>query len=205
MWYSAPLAWKPDNVGEIALAVIRWDKAPPRWQHAGILYRDVASRLQLLHLEGHRALKRVAVREWVNEYAIVEPGIESPLQALWLAAQFDAIYEANGQDRIPYAFEYAGGTLDPATYDYVPHETAPYGLSCSTFILCAHHTAGVELVDTSTWQGGRDGDDVELNAIIEVIKTSDSVSPEHIAILRSEIGAKIARYRPHEVVASYVC
>ncbi len=203
-WFAGPGDCGPDEIGDVALSAIRWEKDPPRWQHAAVLYRDRGGALRMLELANHCELRNEKPdARWLRKYAIVfEHGMDNEI-AMQIAGYCEAVWLANEEEGLPYAFEYEGGGFDPGTAEFVLNSTAPHGLSCSTFILALHKSIGISLLDVGTWPHGRAGDEEEQAAIIEQMKASGQVPLDHIEILRSELGRKVARFRPQEVTSSY--
>jgi hypothetical protein len=74
-----------------------------------------------------------------------------------------------------------------------------HGLTCATFVLAVFHQAGLPLVRYDSWPVNRPGDAEWQESIVNLLERTGA-APEHIAKVKTEIGA--VRYRPEEVAGA---
>lgn len=171
--------------------------------HAAILYRSAEGRPKFLHLAWHRVLRDEGFAGQEQEFVSVEPNLERD-DRVALAAYCRRIALANMARRaIPYNLRYEPGTtFDPDTGDFLLPEGAT-GLSCATFVVQVFRSAGLPILDASTWPPARPKDRERQRTLIEWLR--DYPDPRHrdpIQADRLEAEVGCPRIRPEEVAGA---
>jgi hypothetical protein len=172
----------------IAIAIVHSGQ-----QHTGILHKEeVSDEARLAHLAWHNQLKNGQPKD---DYLWVDPPIPQR-RARQVAARCRQILRANYRG-IPYAFSPPNDCFDLETGSLLLGPSR-VGLTCASFVLAVFDSAGIRLADYDTWPRQRAGDFEWQKHVIEQLQ-EDGASPEHIALVKDEMGA--TRYRPEEVAA----
>lgn len=170
----------------VAIAVARVGQ-----QHTGILHKEeVLDEVRLAHLAWHNQLKNSQPKD---AYLWIDPQIPTR-RARQAAARCRQILRANNRG-IPYAFSPPNDSFDHQTGSFLFGPTRA-GLTCASFVLAVFDSAGIRLADYATWPQQRAGDVEWQQFIIEQLE-EDEAEADHIAFVRSEVGA--VRYRPEDV------
>ncbi len=184
---------------EIQGAAIAITSVDEDQRHVGILHKEQSSgQVLLLHLAWHLALKAGPPKAC---YAWVDPPIHEA-RGRQVAARCRQVFRAN-ERRLPYAFSPPNDCFDPVTGKYLFGPTR-HGLTCATFVLAVFQSAGIRLVDDTTWPRSRQGDDEWREKILAALRnpqiTRPVASKEHLAAIQRE--ADLVRFRPEDVAGA---
>lgn len=186
-----------EHVGQVGIAVL----VDSRTRHVGVLFRrtiESVGQLQLLDLAWHHCIQCESPS---GEYTWMDVDVEPERQKL--VAQLCELIEDeyilrpdSDRQEIGYAFYYRGETFDPMSGIFVTSDG--YGLTCATFVLAIFATHGIELLHLTSWEPRPD--DTKWQAQVVADMERKRVDPEHVALIRNEIGC--SRFRPQEVAAA---
>lgn len=178
-----------DEVKGVAVAVRRM---PQRHTHAGVLHRHTNGQLFLLHLGGDCDL---TCEVFDGSFAWVTPEL-LPEEADEVRAVCRAVWRE--MPNIHYSFRFdPEAKLDRATAEVISQH-APFGLTCSTFVLAVFNSANVRLIDLTGWDH-RPEDQRWYEALLRYMQRS-GVDPAHIARIRNDVTC--LRVRPEEVAGA---
>lgn len=160
--------------------------------HTGLYWHEEQGQPRYLNLQGHlRLTNELPPPEciWVilPVHRLRVPAVAGYCRLLW---------EANGEDTIPYGIQFPDNAFDPVTglWFFGPDR---FGLTCATFVLAALKAQGIELLQLDTWEY-RDSDDIWKNKIIRWLENSGN--NRRAQFLRQE--EQCFRYRPEEVAGA---
>lgn len=162
--------------------------------HAGVLFRDAAGGVSLLHLAGHEKLKVEVAKDVVpdNYCWAIPPYKDMELRQL---AGFARV-QAKRKRAVAFSFRYI-----PDEYKYVKGGDVAFknmaGLTCATYVLSIIDYLKLPLLDYSTWLP-RDDDGPNQEHMLRCM--SLRVPPEHYEKAKREVGS--LRFRPQEVVGA---
>lgn len=180
----------PGDADHVGIAIHRGG------QHIGVLYRVTLGKpARLLHMAWHNRLCSVSPGA---EYVLwIDPAVPRE-RAMAVAAFCRRIWKKNSEDGLPYGlskpnrfFDHTGGILKGP---------AKVGLTCATFVLAVFDTAGLALVQYTTWPQPTGDDIARQRELAERLQKDQQVPREHVRAFRTEIGN--IRYRPHEVAGA---
>ena len=164
--------------------------------HIGMLYRTAEGEAaKILHLAWHHQLRSdhpshsypCRVRPWI-------PGE----RALAIAAFCRRIWKKAGDDQVPYGFSAPSVFFDHS--GALISGPAKVGLTCASFVLAVFDSAGLPLVRLDEWPPPTSVDKARQRELVDQLRTSVNVSPDHLSALETEIGN--VRYRPLEVAGA---
>lgn len=171
----------------------------PVGAHIGLLYRatDEGTRRHL-HLAWHFSLKDEQTP--LPDAIWVEPRLDE-LALANVSASARLIAKRRQDGRVPYAFRAADAAFDNAG-DLRLNRS--HGLTCATFILLVFAHAGIELLETTTWDQDRPAarrreDDTAQGLLVEYLRATPDAQA-HAELVASEIGC--TRIRAEEVAAA---
>lgn len=177
----------------VAVAICRF----PACTHSGVLHRHTNGQLFLLHLGGDCDLTHEVFNGTCNEHACawVIPDL-LPEEVNEVRAVCRAV--ARTMPTIHYSFRFdPEATLDRATSQVISQH-APYGLTCSTFVMAVFNSATVRLVDLTNWQT-RAEDQAWYGRLLRYM-ARNGVDQTHIARITSDVTC--LRVRPEEAAAA---
>lgn len=185
--FNNPVSRPFDKIRRLGV-VIRFVKPPQ--SHCGILYHLDDEDPKILHLAWH---KKLCCEAPSNDYLWADVGLDDYNQDV-IAATFANMMVNAGDVSYGLDSNYICFDAD-GTYRAPP---AGKGLTCATFIVAVFRSHGYEICDQPTWPD-RGEDQVWQNWVTDMMERT-GVEPEHINLVRQDIGAK--RFKPDEVVAS---
>ena len=202
---SRQIRFAGQEVTGVAVAVCRM---PQGHTHSGVLYRHTNGRLCLVHLRwdcdlahevfdgvNHRWDGGVARDLFEGSYAWVIPDLLPEEMDDVRAVCRDLVRR---MPTIHYSFLFdPEATLNPQTSEVVS-AIAPYGLTCSTFVLAVFNSAQVQMVHLTGWQS-RPDDHRWYAALLRYLGKT-GVDPVHIARIQSNV--QCLRVRPEEVAGA---
>ncbi len=168
-------------------------RTPDGW-HAGVLHLEGVEH-KMLHLAWEGDLRNEG---WHPPYAWLAPALH-PIRARSIAALCRLVWRRNQKGGLPYGFAYrhsyfnGDGELTPGAGER--------GLTCATLVLAVFRSAGLELVDLSTWPD-RDDDRAWQNSLAEKLLADVTDEAEKHRVI-TEIGA--IRVRPSEAAGAMAC
>jgi hypothetical protein len=166
-------------------------------RHVGIWHCAEAGEPRVLHLAWHCRLENEAI---VPQYFAFWVDPRFPLTRLRQVASYcRRVWRKNEAGGIPYAFSQPNAALDPATGAILLGPTV-FGLTCASFVLAVFASAGMPLLDCTTWIAEREGDRQWQEEIVE--KLAEHAEAVHIQHIKSEIGT--VRFRPEDVAAATI-
>lgn len=181
------------SLNEIRFAAIAIKLVHGEDRHLGILHRTAnAETVLLLNLAFHFALRNDSPN---SSYFWVDPPIH-PSRARQVAAFCRIVWKRVGT-RLPYAFSMPSDCFDASTGEFRP-EPNMLGLTCATFVLAIFHSAGLPLIDYTSWPANRPGDEDWQSRILALLEAH--ASPEHVQAVTDR--PRSIRYRPEEVAAA---
>jgi hypothetical protein len=184
LWHSDTNPFRPEQVVGAIVCVTEQGNL-----HAGLLYRR-GGEVSALHL----GWKDRLLDEWSWSGMWTTPS--APIEKLAFAAGMCRLvwrrFERLG--RFAYGIGFEGTTFD-ATGRLVLGPNS-HGLTCATLILAVMESAGIPVVDESTWPVRTEKDREFLDFV------RPFATPEHFAVLESEVNAGVRRIHPDEVVGA---
>ena len=168
--------------------------------HVGLDYQDADDEgaRRHLHLAWHLRLENAPVPP--DDAFWVEPRLtEAQLDDVAVAAHLIAKGQQDG--RVPYA-------LDPADAQFQPDGTLQLnqslGLTCATFIVLVFGHAGIELLDTITWDQDRSDerkreDEDAQHRLVKYLRDNPA-SRAHADLVEGQVGC--TRIRAEEIAAA---
>jgi hypothetical protein len=114
--------------------------------HTGIIFRDAAGTLAVVHLLWH---ERLGHDRDIVRFSAAVPKLD-PAEEPYLAAYFRRVAQSPHNRKIPYNLRHEPGVHFDQTGCYVA-TAGSTGLNCATFVVTVFRSAGRELVDTRTW------------------------------------------------------
>jgi len=177
-----------DNITGVAVAIRR---QPEGHTHTGVIFRE-KSQLSLVHLQWDLDL---SFEVFDGTYSWVIPEL--------LAEEINdirALCRKIGEFRpaIHYGFRFdPEATLDKDTALLIS-DKAPYGLTCSSFVIAIFKSAEVPLVQADTWTE-REDDARWYSKLLRAMGRT-GVDPEHIKKVENDV--KVVRIRPEETAGA---
>lgn len=138
-----------------------------RASHIGIVYRDEAEEVVMLHLAFHHQLRRNELPHgycWVNIAGIDERTKEIALAFLELVGL---------HSEVPYSFDMTGITFNRTTGRIQGGENGE-GLTCASFIVAVLAEIGIDLIDLSDWPIDREVDLEFHRMVVEMLREMDA-------------------------------
>lgn len=188
------------SISEVEFVAIAIKSVGNAQRHVGILHRVSNKSVQLLHLAWHQDLQNSPPP---TDYHWVDLAINAR-RLKHVAARCRQVFRAN-PDGLPYAFSSPNDCFDNHTGAYLLGSTQ-LGLTCASFVLAVFRTAGIQLIDDTSWPISRDGDHEWREHILSMLEhgiPSLGIRPapvEHVDAVRSGFGS--VRIRPEEVAGS---
>lgn len=177
-----------DDVPQAAVAV-RWYGTHT---HAGILHRQSDGQLYLLHLGGDVDLENEL---FTGGFAWIVPHL-LPEELNDVRAVCRSICRHRPEIFYCWVLD-VEAQLDPEASRLVS-EVAPYGLTCSSFVLAVFHTAHVRLINLDGWLDRTD--DAVWYARLAQYHRRNGMPENRVQIL--ERNTRVLRVRPEEVAGA---
>lgn len=167
-------------------------------RHTGIVFQVDANAAHLfMHLAWHndfRLQNRIG-----SNYCWVDPNVPTA-RLRQVAAICEDIAHANQHGQIPYSFGSPISAFDEQTKEFLVGPTNT-GLTCASFVLAVFERAQLRLTHYGGWSSP-DSDDIRWQEmVVEVLRSTSGVTPEHIRIVEQETATSV-RYRPEHVAGA---
>lgn len=178
-----------DNITGVAVAIRRQSSGNT---HTGILCRHEDGQLILVHLQWDYDL---AYEVFDGTYSWVVPSLlteeQNDIRGVCRAI-------ARCMPHIHYSFKFdTEAKLDPDTAALIS-EAAPFGLTCSTFVMAVFKSAELQLIQAAGWPE-RVEDERWYQRLVKHMGNT-GVDPEHIAKVEKDV--KVIRVRPEETAGA---
>lgn len=184
------LRFAGDEIQGVAVAVRR--TSPGVSTHTGVLHRHTNGQLFLLHLGGDCDL---SCEVFDGTFAWVIPDL-LPEEADEVRAVCRAVWRE--MPEIHYSFRFDPEAVLDRNSAQVISQYAPFGLTCSTFVMAVFNPAHLRMIDITGWPAR--ADDARWYGALLRYMQRNSVDPAHIARIQSDVSC--IRIRPEEVAGS---
>lgn len=158
--------------------------------HAGLLYRE-DNTTNVIHLGWEDQLSKKW--EWPKLWVVPDLEPERLESIGGLCRRIWKCFEET--KRFPYGLRYGGSKFEFAT-GKVRLANGALGLSCSTFILAALSSCGLDLIQEASWPVRTDEDQTFLDVVRKI------ASPDVFLRVSKEVNSGVQRIRPEEVVSA---
>ncbi|MBL8792309.1 MAG: hypothetical protein JNM56_00235 [Planctomycetia bacterium] len=139
---------------DVRLMGIALQRTTPCTTHAGVVYRDTAGVLRVLHFAYHEMLRDEPCR---GPFIFAIPALQDEDQE-YLAEFCSRVYRVNQRGKLPYSFSFDPNLTFDRTGLVVLNQNS--GFTCSTFVVALFRSTGNPLVDSSTWPRSADAVDI---------------------------------------------